>query len=256
MLGLYKCFNNETDRAAHKYRVAWHALSTLDPGGSWSEQLKELKAKDVSGPGRDPDDSTTSNSRYQPSWIWLVQDVAQSSRSGSELHIDEDEFNENMLVEWAKARARMMRWKEEWMLVQEEMRRVIAYHKWKADWWRGRSSKRSNADLVILSWISGYAHKQADMCTRMAERCALYWLPHLKSQGGGIMPSWGLEYEHLLVEVGREACDTTPGIDGTEDLNGDGNEMEGEDEDEIGENKYFELDDLECLVDWNNFFQA
>ncbi|KIJ89355.1 hypothetical protein K443DRAFT_118082 [Laccaria amethystina LaAM-08-1] len=132
-----------------------------------------------------------------------------------------------MLVEWAKARARMMRWKEEWMLVQEEMRRVIAYHKWKAD-----------------CWISGYAHKQADMCTRMAERCALYWLPHLKSQGGGIMPSWGLEYEHLLVEVGREACDTTPGIDGTEDLNGDGNEMEGEDEDEIGKNKYFELDDL------------
>jgi hypothetical protein len=121
MLGLYKRFNNKTDRAAQKYRVAWHALSTLDPGGSWAERLKELKPKDVSGTGRDPDDSTASNSRYNPSWIWLVQRVGQSSGSGSESHISEDEFNENMRVEWAKARARMMRWKEEWLLIQEEM---------------------------------------------------------------------------------------------------------------------------------------
>ena len=242
MLGLYKRFNNKTDCAAQKYRVAWRALSTLDPGGSWAERLKELKAKDVSGPGRDPDDSTASNSRYQPSWIWLVQQVAQSS--GAESHIGEDEFNENMRVEWAKARARMMRWKEEWLLVQEEMRRVVAYHKWKADWWRERSSMRSNADPVILSGISGYAHKQADMCTRMADQCALYWLPHLKSQGGGIMPSWGIEYEHLLVEAAHKARDdATAELDSTEDLDDDGNEMEGEEE-EVGENEYFELDDI------------
>ena len=135
MLGLYKHFNNKADHAAQKYHVAWCALSTLDPGGSWAGWLKELTPKDVSGPSRDPDDSTTSNSRYKPSWIWLVQRVAQSSHSGSELHIGEDEFNENMCVEWAKARARVMRWKEELLLIQEEMRRVIAYHKWIADWW-------------------------------------------------------------------------------------------------------------------------
>ena len=93
MLGLYKCFDNKTDCTAQKYCVAWHALSTLDPGGSWVEWLKELKANDVSGPGRDPDNLTVSNSRYEPSWIWLVQRVAQSSGSGSELHISEDEFN-------------------------------------------------------------------------------------------------------------------------------------------------------------------
>ena len=118
MIMLYKCFNNKTDQAAQKYHVAWHALCALDPNGSWLEWLKELKAKDVSGPGKDPDDSTASNSHYEPSWIWLVQ---HSSSSGSEMHIGEDEFNESMCVEWAKARARMMRWKEELMLVQEEM---------------------------------------------------------------------------------------------------------------------------------------
>ena len=71
MLGLYRRFNNKTDRAAQKYRVAWHALSTLDPGGSWVERLKELKPKDVSGPGRDPDDLTASNSCYEP-WVDLA----------------------------------------------------------------------------------------------------------------------------------------------------------------------------------------
>ena len=103
---------------------------------------------------------------------------------------------------------------------------------------------RSNADPVILSGISSYAHKQADMCTRMA-KCALYWLPHLKSQGGGIMPSWGIEYEHLLVEAAHKARDdATAELDSTEDLDGDGNEMEGEEEEEVGENEYFELDDI------------
>ena len=70
MLSLYQCFNNKTDQAAQKYCVAWCALSILDPNGSWSGRLKELKAKDISGPGRDPDDATASSSRYELSWIW------------------------------------------------------------------------------------------------------------------------------------------------------------------------------------------
>jgi hypothetical protein len=143
-----------------------------------------------------------------------------------------------------------MRWKEELMLVQEEMRRVIAYHKWKADWWRERGSMRHHPDQVISSGISGYAHKQADMSTRMAEQCALHWLPHLKLQG--IMPSWGLEYEHLLVEPRGSTCgphdvlrdDATPDLDYVEDLDDNDNETEVEDEHEGDENDYFELDDI------------
>jgi len=103
MISLYKCFNDKTDRAAEKYRFAWHVLSTLDPGSSWLSQLHKLKPKDVSGPGRDPDETKTTNSHYQPSWIWLAQ--CTKALSGSELEISEDEFNESMHVEWAKARA-------------------------------------------------------------------------------------------------------------------------------------------------------
>ena len=81
--------------------------------------LHELKPKDISGPGRDPDEMKITNSRYQPSWIWLAQRV--NPLNCSELKIGEDPFKESMQVEWAKARARMMRWKEELLLVQEEM---------------------------------------------------------------------------------------------------------------------------------------
>ena len=34
---------------------------------------------------------------------------------------NDEEFNDSMHVEWAKSRARMMRWEEELLLVQEEM---------------------------------------------------------------------------------------------------------------------------------------
>ena len=246
MLSLYLRFNNKTDRAAQKYCVAWRALSVLDPSGSWSHRLKELKPKDVSGPGRDPDDSTTSNSRYELSWIWLVQHATQSSPSQSEMHIGEEEFNQSMRVEWAKARARKMRWKEEVMLIQEEMRRVISFHKWKAGWWRDRASVRNHPDQVVASGISGYAYKQADICVRLAEQCARHWLPPLKASG--IIPPWGRDYEHLLPVAsdgkdGSYVC-TTSEVDDIEDLEDEGDDVEGEEEKEVDENDYFELDDI------------
>ena len=191
MLNLYKRFNGKIERAAARYRSAWNALDVLDPGGIWSKRLRELNKKDISGPGRDPEDTTTSNNSYEPSWIWLVP-------RASVAEMDEIEFNENMRVEWVKARARMMRWKEELLIVQEEMRRVLAYQQWKAVWWKDRDF--GHGDPAIMSGISGYAHKQAAICIQMAEQCAVYWLPCLKEKG--IVSSWGSDYEHLLVVVG------------------------------------------------------
>ena len=71
MVSLYKRFANKTNRAAEKYRSAWRALSVLDPNGSWSMRLKDLKNEDISGPGKEPDDTSITNSCYEPSWIWL-----------------------------------------------------------------------------------------------------------------------------------------------------------------------------------------
>lgn len=182
MVMLYKRFDDKIKRAAQEYRTARNALSILDPNGAWSLELRELKDQDIRGPGKDADDNS-SNSRYEPSWIWLMPHVSGSSNANQE-----EEFNESMRVEWAKARARMMRWKEELLLVSEEMRRVIEYLKWREQWWHERSSLRTHSDDTISSGISGYANKQAVICSRIACQCAHYWLPCLKSIG--ITPPW------------------------------------------------------------------
>jgi hypothetical protein len=135
LITLYKRFDNKTKQFSQRYRTAWQALRILAPDGSWSTRLKELKDIDIRGPGKDLDNTCSSNSRYEPSWIWLVPHVTSESNN-PEAGMREEEFNDHMRVEWAKARARVMRWKEELLLVQEEMRRVLEYHKWKAAWWR------------------------------------------------------------------------------------------------------------------------
>ena len=93
----------------------------LDPNGQWKEQLKELKASDIRGPGRNPDDNpddAKTNGQFEPSWIWLVT-RSQKERGENQT---EDEFNQSMCSEWAQTRAQMCRWREELLIIQEEMR--------------------------------------------------------------------------------------------------------------------------------------
>ena len=105
----------------------------------------------------------------------------------------------------------MQRWNEELLIVQEEMQRVIVYLKWKEAWWHERSSLQDHVDGTILSGVSGYAHKQAAICSCMAEKCAVYWLPHLTEKG--MKPVWEADYGHLLhVSVNGEEEDDEEGV--------------------------------------------
>ena len=73
--------------------------------------------------------------------------------------------------------------------------------------------------MTILSSVSGYAYKQAAISLRLAEKCAVYWLPHLK--GKGITPSWASDFEHLVDQVSVDADVTNDG-EGLEDVQLDG----------------------------------
>ena len=53
-----------------------------------------------------------------------------------------------MRVEWAKARACMKQWKEELLIVQEEMRQVIKYLWWKATWWQVQTPWQDHYNTV------------------------------------------------------------------------------------------------------------
>ena len=209
MLVLYKRLVSKMNRATEKYRVAYAALNVLEPNGSWSTRLKVLTDKDVSGPGRDHNSEST-NSRYEPSWIWLMPHVNKSKNA--ETGLGEEEFNESMRVEWAKTRARKARWTEELLILQEEMRRVIRFQEWRAAWWREQASVRNEADAALLSGLVGYANKQAAICERLAAKCAFHWLPELRLKG--IVPGWAADYE---VKAGEAQNDNFAGVQMDED---------------------------------------
>jgi hypothetical protein len=127
------------------------------------------------------------------------------------------------------------------------MRRVIAYHRWKASWWK--EYRFLHSDPAIASGISGYAHKQAAICIQMADQCALYWLPYLKEKG--IVTSWVSEYEDLQEGPDRQAAvtleedleDNDWNVKGDEDeIDYDDNELDME-EDEEDEDDLFDFYD-------------
>lgn len=78
-------------------------------------------------------------------------------------------------VEWAKSYARAERWEEEVSLVQEEMRRVLAFLNDKARWWREQSCLRTNVDDATLSGIRAYAEKQAELRHALGIDFACEW---------------------------------------------------------------------------------
>lgn len=130
MRTLYNKFSTKISRSAERYRAARSSLLLLQPnGGDWAQRLLPLEARDIRGPGKGAEE-LVAKGRFEPSWIWTVPRV----HSASELNQDpEVEFNEAMRAEWAKGLARKERWDEEYLLVQEEMRRTISYFGWKAD---------------------------------------------------------------------------------------------------------------------------
>jgi hypothetical protein len=191
MLTTYQSLTNNIQKHAHIYRSAYAALQVLDPGGMWSCRLRTLLDKHICGPGKDPDDPMQ-NSRYEPSWIWLV-----AHNPSTEFEVVEEDFNHSMRVEWAKVMARAARWNEELLIVQEEIRRVLAFFCWKSSWWVDQVSRRMvDDDPALVDGIHAYAYKQAAIQTLMAERCASHWHPVLEQYG--ITPSWKADFPDVL----------------------------------------------------------
>ncbi|KIJ89975.1 hypothetical protein K443DRAFT_55668, partial [Laccaria amethystina LaAM-08-1] len=133
---------------AVKYREARAALFKLIGPGAWENELRELSHKDLTTPDgteisiEDPNDVIGPDGRQvskkkrliierrlgegyrSVSWIWM-RAPATGDESDAVLH-------ESVRIEWAKARARYLRWSEEVQLLKEEMRRVRKTLEWEA----------------------------------------------------------------------------------------------------------------------------
>jgi hypothetical protein len=54
----------------------------------------------------------------------------------------------------------MQHWKEEVVLIQEEMCCLIAYHEWKAQWWQCQLAHHSDTDNSMIHGVAAYAEKE------------------------------------------------------------------------------------------------
>ncbi|KAJ6448830.1 hypothetical protein C8R45DRAFT_1132718 [Mycena sanguinolenta] len=149
-------------REAGEYRAARRALVSLGPKlgeTRWSLVLKELADKDIRGMPRglfsDPEKRKKRKKRArqdqeaerreppQMSWIWRTGMTSLAASASTSEQAAVKATNEGLRVEWGKAWARAHRWTEEVDLLEEEMRRILVFLQWKADWWRGLANSRT-----------------------------------------------------------------------------------------------------------------
>ncbi|KAJ7182437.1 hypothetical protein C8R43DRAFT_1144448 [Mycena crocata] len=220
--------NDRINRAAEQYRVARRALVTLGrvlKKDEWKSALQELKADDVRGLPRatfsDPErqkkrgKSKAKRARIQRkerpmSWIWIVK--SDASEPGSSVAM-----NEAVRIEWARARARCMRWGEEVDLLEEEMRRILEFMGWRAGWWREQIGRRQLEEGPQLEGETAYALRQAALQITLRDRFALEWkdVPDLIRRGR----AGELDEDDLKEDDVKQGA-------------GEGSDRDGEDEDE------------------------
>ncbi|KAG1868741.1 hypothetical protein C8R48DRAFT_598239 [Suillus tomentosus] len=153
-----------------RYRVAWEALKTLAPllkKVGWRGRLQDLKDEDVK-PLVDPFSQETEG-RRRLTWIWMMTGVDTGSDGG-----DVD----GVRVEWCKSRARALRWAEEIELLQEEMRRVLQFFDWHANWWDEQQDRLVCETAAQREGLIAYANKQAHIRRQLASRFRVLWAPY------------------------------------------------------------------------------
>ncbi|KAJ7114174.1 hypothetical protein C8R43DRAFT_1091380 [Mycena crocata] len=172
--------NDRIRRMTAQYRAAREALLVLGrvlEKDEWEKTLMPLLDADVRGMPRatfgDPERQKATrhtnrrrvlkkrktSKRTAPatvSWIWIVQ--AQAVKPG-----EPAAMNEALRIEWAKARARSLRWTEEVDLLEEEMRRIAQFLLWRSEWWVGRVDLRELPEGPQREGETAYAMRQAKL---------------------------------------------------------------------------------------------
>ncbi|KAJ7790787.1 hypothetical protein B0H14DRAFT_2625671 [Mycena olivaceomarginata] len=177
--------NDQIKRAAAQYRVARNTLVTLGKElnrDEWEWTFRHLAEEDVRGLPRaqfhDPERKKKKSKQRkrmaknkeprEMSWIWVAR--GQDATPGTKTAMDEA-----VRIEWAKTRARAMRWAEEVDLLEEEMRRIDQFLRWRSDWWLGRVGLRGLAEGPQREGETAYATRQAAIQATLAKEFRNEW---------------------------------------------------------------------------------
>ncbi|KZP03688.1 hypothetical protein FIBSPDRAFT_915265 [Athelia psychrophila] len=175
------------DASGLRYTCAVGAVASLAQrtgAVGWDTQLKELKAEDIWAFTDETEDQEAARKKMKDkkkqkhlqglgegkkklSWIWVSSGVAGD---GSDKGLQEA-----LRIQWCHSRARAMRWSEEVLLIREEMRRVLTFLCWHADWWAEQAKCRSDLSPEDREGISAYTNKQANIRRSMAACFDYIW---------------------------------------------------------------------------------
>ncbi|KAJ7242248.1 hypothetical protein C8J57DRAFT_1557922 [Mycena rebaudengoi] len=245
--GVIENMTDQIQRIAEQYRGARHALVTLGRVlgvFDWQVVLKPLLADDVRGMPKahfgDPERQAGKKGKKKGkksskrrkvkhtslSWIWLA-----AGRAGEEGEVggqgQQAAMDEALRIEWARTRARSLRWSEEVRLLEEEMRRIQQFLLWQSGWWMTRVSLRSTrvrggiVDDAQREGDAAYALRQAagkaDLCAVFAKKWAQ--LPALVSdaRAGRFVATVVEEYQDVDPERGIWDGDGEESDETTED---------------------------------------
>ncbi|KAJ7229225.1 hypothetical protein C8J57DRAFT_1534542 [Mycena rebaudengoi] len=189
--------DEQVRRAAARYRSARRALVVLGrvlERREWEVALRPLAAEDVRGMPRahfgdeqrqagktKAKDSRTSAKRRKVahvalSWIWLVQKKSAEQEDEMSEAAQQPAMDEALRIEWAKTRARSMRWLEEVQLLQEEMRRIKQFLLWHSSWWAEQVGRRAElVDVLQAEGDRAYALRQAALKAGLSASFARCW---------------------------------------------------------------------------------
>ncbi|KAK7050147.1 CxC2 domain-containing protein [Favolaschia claudopus] len=179
--GILRQVNLKVHKAKLRYQYARNALLKLKGHGVWESELRVLEDGDVRAVNERALTAEEAEQRQsihdyegiaeeggvavfgvvaagegrrKLSWIWYTNTPSDPT---------EADLVEALRVEWCKAYARMRRWDEDVVLVEEEMRRTIEYGHAMRQKWAGRASARSaGIDPELVEGLEAYAAEQEE----------------------------------------------------------------------------------------------
>ncbi|KAJ7740338.1 hypothetical protein B0H16DRAFT_1324487, partial [Mycena metata] len=252
--GVLRQITIRVHKAKLRYRYARNALARLRGHGAWEKTYRVLEEADVRGIneraiGEEEQAErdtlrelgaiveggmaaaagvAAGEGRHTMSWIWRAVNLEKAEEELVDVSASR--------VEWCRAYARMRRWHEDIVLVEEEMRRTIEYGAWMGGQWEMRATARS-ADLTpslsegLCAYALEHVQREKDTCLKLSkqwaglrERAIVYLV--------GI-PAEARTQPEIVVDVGLEDVDPTDeegDVPGDEPLDDKTGEIDGEEE--------------------------
>ncbi|KAF9486917.1 hypothetical protein BDN71DRAFT_1437241 [Pleurotus eryngii] len=178
-------------------RTGTRARSEFDRlDGIWMNELRELRDQDIRPPPAfDIDANTTARNMKEAAtrlgeghrevpWIWRSAGVMGDG--------DDTELNEGLRIEWAKSRARALRWSEEVRLCKEEMRRVRETLKFKAQQWstcdKAWTAIEEKGDDSLIQGILAFARTQTNVYEGLLDHFTMLWNEAPKKRHSAAIP--------------------------------------------------------------------